>query len=78
MCKFADTNGCIDCGGECKDDHPSAASAGSLADLVPTNWLDPLLTGPDKVLPAGSVFGPTDIENLLRAVRQRIKDAESK
>lgn len=41
------------------------------ADCVPTNWLDPLLTGPDKV--ADFKDGPA-IERLLKAVRQRILD----
>lgn len=57
---------------------PSAASVGSLADLVPTTWLDPLLTGPDKVLPDGNTYGPQDIERLLRAVKKRISEAEGK
>ena len=41
-----------------------------IVDAVPTNWLDPLLTGPDRV---GNVpFGCPEIEKLLRAVRERV------
>ena len=55
---------------------PSEAG-NSLADLVPTNWVDPLLSGPDKAL-TGEIgkWGCPDIENLLRAVKKRISDAE--
>lgn len=48
-------------------------------DMVPTSWLDPLLTGPEaiiKAMPGGQYTG-TDIENLLRAVRQRISAMEN-
>ena len=48
-----------------------------LADLVPINWLDPLLTGPDKALTGtAGKWECSDIENLLKAVRQRILIAE--
>ena len=41
---------------------------------VPTNWLDPLLTGPDAVI--GSYpYSNGDIERLLAAVRQRLTAA---
>lgn len=39
------------------------------AACIPTSWLDPLLTGPNKV--AEFSDGPA-IEKLLRAVRDRI------
>ena len=42
------------------------------AKLVPTNWLDPLLTGPNKVI--GNSGSPPDIEGLLLAVQKRIRD----
>ena len=54
------------------------SSATSYADLVPSNWCDPLLTGPSKVLPEGYTYGPKDIERLLLAIKQRIADAEEK
>jgi hypothetical protein len=46
-----------------------------LSDLVPTNWLDPLLTGPDAVL-RGTKFNCQDIERLMLAVKERIRSAE--
>ena len=49
---------------------PNATSS-PIADLVPSNWLDPLLTGPDAVL-QGYSYTPADIERLLNAVRARI------
>lgn len=39
------------------------------AACVPTNWLDPLLSGPEKI--ADFKDGPA-IERLLTAIRQRI------
>lgn len=45
------------------------------SDLVPTSWLDPLLTGPDAVL-EGYVYGPKDIERLLLAVKARLDKAQ--
>lgn len=56
---------------------PSAGTAGSLADLVPTNWCDPLLTGKTAVI-EGPPFDCQDIERLLRGIKQRIQEAESK
>lgn len=40
-------------------------------DAIPTNWLDPLLSGPDKVI---SKSPCPEIEALLKAVRARIAD----
>ena len=40
------------------------------ADQVPSNWLDPLLSGPDAVILGGS--DGKEIEALLSAVRKRI------
>ncbi len=41
------------------------------AKAVPHTWLDPLLSGPDKVI--SEVINPApDIERLSRAVRDRI------
>lgn len=51
-----------------------------LPDLLPTNWLDPLLTGPGAVLPpvAGERITPQHIEALLLGLikrqRERIRD----
>ena len=42
------------------------------ANCVPTNWLDPLLSGPDKVIPDG--FDNRVVENLLKAVAARIRE----
>lgn len=44
-------------------------------DAIPTNWCDPLLTGPTAALPEGYRFAPSDIEKLLRGIRQRIERA---
>lgn len=49
-----------------------------LSDLVPTNWLDSLLTGKDAVLPeirAGK-WNCRDIEALLRGIQDRIRAKE--
>lgn len=48
-----------------------------LADLIPTNWLDPLLTGPDAVIKGGA-YKPSDIERLLLAIKERVRKAEIK
>ncbi len=48
------------------------------AHLVPTSWLDPLLTGPDAVLKGMGPWPCQDIERLLNAIRARIADAQSK
>lgn len=40
------------------------------AKLVPTNWLDPLLTGKDAQKPP---FGERAIEALLRGIQDRIR-----
>lgn len=47
-----------------------------LSDLVPTTWLDPLLTGPNKVIADGFEFTPKDIERLLLALKGRIQEEE--
>lgn len=40
------------------------------AKCVPTTWLDPLLSGPEKV---AEFHVGADVEKLLRAVRDRIR-----
>lgn len=44
------------------------------ARLVPTNWCDPLLTGPQKVI---DQLPPREIEALLRSVQDRIRALKS-
>lgn len=46
---------------------------GRLLDDIPTNWLDPLLTGPDAALSrdAGK-WGCPDIERLLLKIKERM------
>lgn len=46
------------------------------ADCVPSNWLDSLLTGPNKVLPGSGKYSGPDIERLLNAIRERIRSLE--
>ena len=44
------------------------------ADMVPTNWLDPLLTGDDAALPkVGAKINGRHIEALLFGIRDRIR-----
>lgn len=43
-----------------------------MPEVVPTNWLDPLLTGPNCVVSNKS--DTQEIEALLRAVKSRVKD----
>ena len=46
-----------------------------LSSLVPSNWCDPLLTGPGvPPLP----WNCPEIEHLLREVRRRIEEAEAR
>ncbi len=40
---------------------------------IPTNWLDSLLTGPNKVLPSSHAYTNPDIERLLRAIKARLE-----
>ena len=49
-----------------------------LSDLVPTTWLDSLLTGSSKVIADGFEFTPKDIERLLLAVKGRIQAEEKR
>lgn len=43
---------------------------GHCAACVPSNWLDPLLTGPKKI---AEFHSGQDVERLLNAVRERIR-----
>ena len=47
----------------------------TLADRVPTNWVDPLLTGPDAVI-GSPPYNCGDIERLLLAIAARIRTTE--
>lgn len=50
-----------------------AAEVAKCAEAIPTNWCDPLLTGPDAVLRGkGGTWGCPDIERLLSSIRNRI------
>jgi hypothetical protein len=46
-------------------------SRAELEACVPSSWLDPLLTGPNKVI-GSHPFDCPDIERLLKAIRARI------
>ena len=48
------------------------------ASQVPTNWCDPLLTGPDRVMPSipGKITNQ-HVEQLLLAVKKRINPDKS-
>jgi hypothetical protein len=48
------------------------------AKAVPTNWLDPLLIGPDAVLPKDGAYNARHIEALLRGVQDRIRALKDK
>jgi hypothetical protein len=46
-----------------------------LPEIIPTNWLDPLLSGPNAVLPATTrEITPKHIEALLLAVIKRQRE----
>jgi hypothetical protein len=48
------------------------------AECVPTNWLDPLLTGPNAVIPKDLNITPRHIEALLRGIQDRIRALDAK
>jgi hypothetical protein len=54
-----------------RDQEAEIARLRGVADRIPTNWLDPMLTGPSAVLKGYDYKGP-DIERLLNAIRARI------
>jgi hypothetical protein len=47
----------------------------SFSDEIPTNWLDPLLTGKGAVI-GQPPYNCKDIERLLTALKDRIKTKE--
>jgi hypothetical protein len=56
-----------------------AAERERCAKCVPTNWLDPLLTGNNRALPkSGDTITNRHIEALLRGVQDRIRAANYK
>jgi hypothetical protein len=48
-----------------------------LLEEIPTNWLDPLLTGKDAIL-KGYEYTPKEIEKLLKALKDRLELKVSK
>jgi len=49
------------------------ATLARVKNVVPHNWLDPLLTGPDRVI--DEHITPVDIERLLNAINKRLQAA---
>jgi hypothetical protein len=49
------------------------AQVEGLTAAVPATWLDPLLSGDEKVLPGQGPWGCPDIERLLNAIRERLR-----
>jgi hypothetical protein len=49
--------------------------ASDLLNCIPTNWVDPLLTGGNKVISSkNGKYDGQDIENLLLAIRKRMTE----
>lgn len=44
-----------------------------LVDSLPSNWCDPMLTGPNAALGSGP-WGCPDVERLIAAIKQRLRD----
>lgn len=40
---------------------------------IPTSWLDPLLSGPNRVLPKDGSYSPGEIEKLLLVIRAHVE-----
>lgn len=52
----------------------SSAWIDDVLTCIPTNWCDPLLTGPTATLKGkGGTWGCPDIERLLNAVREQLR-----
>ena len=49
----------------------------ALKDVVPMNWCDPMLTGPEAVLGKPYTYDGGDIERLLLAIKARLVAALS-
>ena len=48
------------------------ANKKKILDVIPTSWLDSLLTGDDAVINKGYNFNCEDIERLLTEIKYRI------
>lgn len=57
--------------GQCKKE--KLALLDQVLKRIPKSWLDPMLTGHDKVVKAGYAFDCKDIEAVLNEVRKRIE-----
>ena len=65
--------GCLECMAECGDPDARVEMAWvEAAELVPRNWLDPMLTGLTATVGPPPYTG-TDIERVLNATRCRIE-----
>ena len=53
-----------------------SAKTKEAVDAVPSNWCDPLLTGPKAVI-GKPPYDCRDIERLLNAIRIRVHNAQS-
>ncbi len=51
---------------------PAMLALKDVLDAFPNSWLDPLLSGPDKVMDEPPWSCP-DIEMLIQAIKQRIE-----
>jgi hypothetical protein len=40
-------------------------------DTIPDTWLDPLLSGPEAILPEGAYYSSQAVQRLLQAVKER-------
>lgn len=61
--------------GKAQKRRPEFEAYSKMLECIPTTWLDPLLTGSNKILPDGYSYSPKDIERLLQAIRQRMEKA---
>jgi len=49
-----------------------ALSKQDVLDAIPNSWLDPMLTGPDRLLPTDRPASNRDIEKMFQAIKTRI------
>ena len=59
-----------------KGQSASKAMLAAVLEEIPTNWCDPLLTGPRAVI-GSPPYDCRDIERLLNAVREQIRQASN-
>jgi len=62
---------CVSCESTARE--REAAVWEAAAKKIPTSWLDPLLSGTTAVLPGRGNWGCPDIEQLLRALENRLR-----